>query len=143
MAVAVRVAVLVTVGVAVRVEVGVALVVSVGVGVAVAVGDGSVDGVAVGVRVGVGVAVIVGVAVAPRPTRFFISIRGAYTVVPPRCSSAVTSYWPGATAPMLNVVTGEASVGWKESESTFDPFFFCTFSINKYWLSGVPVLVGR
>jgi hypothetical protein len=123
----------VTVEVGVRDEVGVTLAVAVRVGVAVAVGDGSLVGVAVGVRVGVGVAVLVGVAVALGPDRFFIRIRfGANTVVPPPCSSAVRSYWPGATAPMLNVVTEEAWVGWKESENTFDPFFFSTFSINKY-----------
>jgi hypothetical protein len=38
---------------------------------------------------------------------------------------------------MLNVVTEEASVGWKESESTFRPFGLSTFSSNRYSLSGV------
>lgn len=145
--VAVLVTVALTVGVAVAVEVRVAVEVAVAVklaaavtlGVGVDVGGGSVDGVAVGVRVGVRVAVMVGFAVATLPGRFLILIRcGANTVVPPCSSSAVRSYSPGATAPMLSVVTEDAWVGWKESESTFDPFCFRTSSRNIYCASEVP-----
>lgn len=140
----VSVAVAVLVAVTVSVEVGVAVTVAVAVGVAlvvtvtvgVDVGGGSMDGVAVGE--GVSVAVMVGVALATGSLRFLIRICcGANTVVPPRCSSAVRSYSPGATASMRNVLTEEAWVGWKESPTTCCPFCLSTFSRNRYSLSGV------
>lgn len=135
-AVAVEVGVAVTVWVAVLVLVEVA--VGVEVGVALAVTVTAVVAVAVGVRVGVGVAVAVGVLDA-RAAGFLILICcEEATVFLWSFNSAVRSYWPGTSVPMLNVMTEEDGLGWTESESTVRPFWPRILSSNRHWLSGVP-----
>jgi hypothetical protein len=135
--VGVAVAVLVTVEVAVGVEVGVALAVTVTVGVAVAVGDGSVDGVAVGVRVGVALAVAVGVLDGTPCGFLILKCCEAATVFPWSFNSAVRTYWPGTSFPVLNVMREEGGLGCSESESTVRPFWPSIFSSNRHRLRGV------
>jgi len=136
--VSVAVWVAVLVAVEVGVDVGVALAVIVTVGVAVAVEDGPVDGVAVGVKAAVGVAVAVGVLDETAGGFLILKCCEAATVFPWSFNSAVRSYWPGTSVPMLNVMTEEDGLGWREFESTVRPFWPRIFSSNRHWLRGVP-----
>lgn len=133
-AVCVEVALAVTVTVGVAVEVGVAVTVWVAVLVLVKV--------AVGVEVGVALAVSVAVAVGVLDARaggFLILICcEAAKVFPWVFNSAVRSYWPGTSVPMLSVMTEDDGLGWTESESTVRPFWPRILSSNRHWLSGVP-----
>ena len=137
-AVRVEVALAVTVTVGVVVEVGVAVTVWVAVLVLVKVAVGVEVGVALAVTVTVEVAVAVGVLDARAGGFLILICCEAAKVFPWVFNSAVRSYWPGTSVPMLSVMTEDDGLGWTESESTVRPFWPRILSSNRHWLSGVP-----
>src|SRR6202035_697106 len=104
--------------------------------VAVAVAVAVEVRVAVAVEVGVALAVAVGVSDGAARGFLILKCCEAATVFPWSFNSAVRSYWPGTSVPVLNVMTEEDGLGCTESESTVRPFWPRIFRSNRHLLRG-------